>query len=73
MNFKFENWLKGLVTTLLGLGLMVGAAYEWWIDYFTDWQAIAAGSIGFMLVYARTKIDDLIQEAIKKLIEKFTK
>lgn len=59
---KFENILKGIVTTILGSVLMGFAFYGWYFekgeDALKDWEALVLGGIGFALMFLRLKIEE---------------
>lgn len=71
MNGIFENFIKGPLTSLIGVVIMCAAAYGWWIDHLTDWQGGAFGIIGFALLFMRDNIPALIMEFVKTIIAKF--
>lgn len=63
--FHWENTIKGLFTTVIGMVLMVLAVYGWWEDHVSDTQAIVIGVAGFALMFLRVKLEDTILDAIK--------
>ena len=67
-----ENFIKGPLTSLLGLIMMAAAAFGWYIDYLTDWQGIGAGIAGFVLIGMRDKLPDFISQFFKVLLDKFS-
>ena len=72
MNNYIDNFIKGPLTSVLGLILMCAAGYGWWTDELTDWQAGGAGIVGFALLFMRDKLPDFISRFFTALIEKFS-
>ncbi len=72
MNMKLENFIKGPLTSILGVVLMSFAFYAYAITKeFTAWQAGGLALVGFLLVFMRLKLEDFVSEFIKAVIEKF--
>lgn len=68
---KLENIFKGVLMTLLGLGIMGTASYMWFFtDELTDAKALGALIVGFILCMMRTKADDFISRYVNNLIDK---
>ncbi len=69
---KLENFIKGPLTSILGLVLMVFAFYAYAISKeFTAWQAGGVALVGFLLGFMRLKLEDFVSEFIKAAIDKF--
>lgn len=77
MNTGFDNFIKGPLTSILGLLIMSYAAYGrfWVADKFTDWQALGIGLVGFVLLFMRDTLIKILADYIGKfftmLLEKF--
>lgn len=68
---RFENFIKGPLTTLLGFCLIIAAAVAWLTDYLnniTDWQALWVAGAGFGLMFMRDDIHILIKKFVEKKI-----
>lgn len=68
-----EERLKSWITTISGIVLLVGSVVGWSIDWFTDYQAVAAGVIAIILLYMKDtlilnigKLFVVLIDAIKK-------
>lgn len=68
---KMDNFIKGPLTSLLGLVAMIVAGYGWWQDQLTDWQAGGFGTIGFALLFMRDQIPGFITQFVKAVLKKF--
>lgn len=64
-----DNFIKGPLTSILGLVAMGAAGYGWWIDHLTDMQASGLGLIGFCLLFMRDKLPDFISRWLNKKID----
>ena len=68
---KFENFLKGLFTTLVGIALMIISIYE----YLTGEDGLMQTGLimvaGFALLFMRDKISDFISELAKRALNKW--
>lgn len=69
---NLENIIKGIFTTILGIAIMTGASYGWYVDHLSDWQAGGFGTIGFALLFMRDQIPQWIGKFAGAAIEKFT-
>lgn len=65
---KFENVLKGVVTTLLGLAMMIFAFYGWYFlsveEALSDWQALGLLLMGFILCFVRLKMEETLSKIL---------
>lgn len=68
-----EERLKSWITTISGIVLLVGSVVGWSIDWFTDYQAVAAGVTAIILLYMKDtlilnigKLFVVLIDAIKK-------
>lgn len=68
---KFENFIKGIITTLLGLAMMGYSFYGWYFptpeDQLKNWEAIVLGCIGFSLCWLRLKIEETLSKLLGDL------
>jgi hypothetical protein len=72
MNSFFDNFIKGPLTSLMGLVLMLASGYCWFIDYLTNWEAGGAAIIGFALLFMRDKLPGFIETFFKAVLDKFS-
>lgn len=72
MNNFIDAALKGWVTSVLGLGLMVYSIYRWDQGELTDWQAGAIFIGGLTLIFVKDKIPTYIGNFFTAVMEKFT-
>jgi hypothetical protein len=66
---KTENFIKGPLTTLLGLGLIVVAVVARLTEYLKDinaWEALGLAAAGFGLMFMRDEIPGFIRNFINK-------
>lgn len=70
---KFENFIKGPLTTLLGFFVLVGCVLGWAIDYLTDWQAGGGAMVAFALMFMRDNIAQWMKDFVSAVINKFFK
>ena len=71
MNNAFDNFIKGPLTSIIGLIVMCAAGYGWYTDHLTNWEGGGAGIVGFALLFMRDKIPGFITEFFKSLLSKF--
>lgn len=64
--FKIENIVKGIILSLLGLGVMTMSVIGWWTEDLNNLEAGGGLCIGFALAFMRTKLDDLVTAFFKK-------
>lgn len=67
-----DNFIKGPLTSLIGLACMCAALFGWWTDWLTDWQGGGLGIIGFALLFMRDKLPDFISQFFTAIISKFS-
>lgn len=72
MNTAFDNFIKGPLTSLLGLIIMIVAGYGWYADKLTDYQALGCAIAGFALLFMRDKLPDFIGKFFNAIIDKFS-
>ncbi len=63
-----DNFIKGPLTTLLGLAMIVLAIWGWFTDHLTDPQAYALGGIGIVLMFVKDKIPDFVSRIFHGLV-----
>lgn len=63
---KFENFIKGPLTSAFGLASMIAAGIGFWIDHLTDLQAGALGVIGFALIFMRDQLPGFVARLFNK-------
>jgi TRAP-type uncharacterized transport system fused permease subunit len=68
----FENIIKSLFTTLIGIVAMSLALYGWYLDELTDWQGGALGIIGFALLFMRDQIPGFLKKFAGLALNKFS-
>jgi len=66
-----ENFIKGPLTSLLGLVIMCVACYGWYMDSLNDWQSIIALTVGFSLLFMKDKLPEYVGSFFKGVIGKF--
>lgn len=66
-----DNFIKGPLTSLIGLVFMLSAGYGWWIEWLTDLQGAVAALAGFTLLFMRDKLPDFITQLVTALLDKF--
>lgn len=67
-----DGFIKGPLTSILGLLIMCASAYGWWTDYLTDWQGGMFGVIGFALLWMRDVIPTWITQFVNSVLDKFS-
>lgn len=72
MNNALDNFIKGPLTSILGLVLMAAAGYGWYTEWLTDLQGAGGGIVGFALLFMRDKLPVFLSSLFTGLIEKFT-
>lgn len=60
-----DNFIKGPLTSILGIIIFVAALVGWWLpetsDYaLTDGQAVVIGLLGVILCFVKDKIPDFV-------------
>ena len=69
---QYENLFKSWFTTLMGAGIIVMVAYEYfWDGSLSDTQALFASLGGFALMWMRDAISLKLNEFITAVIDKF--
>lgn len=72
MNNAFDNFIKGPITSVLGLCAMVAAGYFWFTtDHLTNWEAGVIAIGGFTLMFMKDKLPEFIGQFFKAALEKF--
>jgi len=74
INQKFvawENLVKGVFTSALGMVLMIGAGYGYWNHHLNEWPAGVIGMIGFSLLWIRDQIGGFISQFVSSVLKKF--
>lgn len=66
-----DNFIKGPLTSLLGLVAMGAAGFGWWLDHLTDWQAGVLGIVGFALIFMRDQIPGFLTQFFQAILKKF--
>lgn len=70
---RFENFIKGPLTTLLGFFVLVGCIVGWATDWLTDWQAGGGSMVAFALMFMRDTIAEWLKQFVTAVINKFFK
>lgn len=65
-NRLLENFIRGPLTTLLGLAVMMASMILWFFEMLSDTQAIVFGVLGFLFVFMKDEIPGFIRSFIKK-------
>lgn len=68
---KFENILKGIITTVLGAVAIGAAGYGWWVEHLTDWQAGGLATIGTAFLLMKDQIPGFVSSFFNVLLDKF--
>lgn len=59
-----DNFIKGPLTSILGLLMIITAFVGWLIDgqswSLDDWQAITVGVIGLVFLFVKDRIPDFV-------------
>lgn len=66
-----DNFIKGPLTSLLGLAIMIASSIGWSFDWFTDWQGGITFIGGFALLFMRDKLPEFITKFVNAVINKF--
>lgn len=64
-NKLLENFLKGPVTTLLGLAGMVAVIIFWFQEYLSDAQAITLGVIAAVFFFLKDEIPGFLRTVVQ--------
>lgn len=68
----FDGFIKGPLTSILGILVMVASWYAWRHDGLTDYQSLGSGTIGFALLFMRDKLPEFIGKLFNAVISKFS-
>jgi hypothetical protein len=69
---QLENLFKSWFTTLMGAGIIVMVAYEYfWDGSLSDMQALFGSLGGFALMWMRDAISSKANDFISAIIDKF--
>lgn len=71
-----DNIVKGVLTSILGFAMMCLALYgQFWSnpEWFNDWhEPLIIFSVGFVLLFVREKLADIILTGLKSFVNKIT-
>ncbi len=69
--FSFENFIKGSLTSVLGLLMLGFASYGWYTDHLDNYEGMGFGIASFALLFMRDKLPEFIGKFFNAVIEKF--
>jgi hypothetical protein len=68
--FTFQNFIKGPVTTILGLAIAGTSAYSASFGYIPwVWEGLAGAGVGLVFMFTPDSIKEILSAIIKKRTE----
>lgn len=64
----WENIIKGVITSLIGLVAILGAGYGYWNHHLSETPSAVIALVGFILFGMRDEIPGFVRQVIKKFI-----